>query len=99
MPIIFHVTTAIEWQAALQKGMYESASLPVEGFIHCSLAHQVEGVLERYFTDQNGLVKLVVETDKLNSQYVQEWSPSTQDIFPHIYGPININAVKEVIAL
>jgi uncharacterized protein (DUF952 family) len=99
MPIIYHVTTAAEWQTAQQKGQYEAASLPMEGFIHCSLAHQVDGVLERYFAGKTDLVKLVIETAKLTSQYVQEWSPSTQDTFPHVYGPINIDAVKEVIVL
>ncbi|WP_423055808.1 DUF952 domain-containing protein, partial [Bacillus atrophaeus] len=49
MPIIYHVTTAAEWKAALEKGVYESASLPKEGFIHCSQEEQVAGVLERYF--------------------------------------------------
>ena len=93
MPIIYHVTTEAEWKAAEEKGVYEAASLKAEGFIHCSEEHQVAGVLERYFAGQTGLVKLVIDTNKLTSRYVQEWSPSTQDTFPHIYGPINVDAV------
>ncbi len=99
MPIIYHVTTAAEWNTAKEKGYYESSSLKSEGFIHCSEEHQVAGVLERYFADQNGLVKLVIDTDILKSRYVQEWSPSTHDTFPHVYGPINREAVIDVIAL
>ncbi|MEP7372476.1 MAG: DUF952 domain-containing protein [Chitinophagaceae bacterium] len=99
MPIIYHVTTAAEWKAAREKGSYEAASLKSEGFIHCSEEHQVAGVLERYFADQNNLVKLVIDTTKLTSRYVQEWSPSIRDTFPHIYGAINIDAVTEVIVL
>ena len=49
MNIIYHVTTKNEWNNALQQGSYAAASLPVEGFIHCSKAEQVQGVLERYF--------------------------------------------------
>jgi len=45
MPIIYHVTTAEEWKAAQEKGVYEAASLKAEGFIHCSEEHQVAGVL------------------------------------------------------
>lgn len=99
MPIIYHVTTADEWISAYQKKSYEAASLKSEGFIHCSEEHQVAGVLERYFQEQTGLVKLVIDTDKLTSRYIQEWSPSVRDTFPHIYGPINIDAVVEVITL
>ena len=96
MPIIYHVTTAEEWNAAKGKGFYESPSLKTEGFIHCSEEGQVDGVLKRYFSGKKDLVKLVIDTDKLTSRYVQEWSPSTQDTFPHIYGPINQDAVISV---
>ena len=99
MPIIYHLTTATEWKAAQEKGFYEATSLKAEGFIHCSEEHQVAGVLERYFADQDNLVKLVIDTAKLTSRYVQEWSPSIRDTFPHIYGPINIDAVMEVITV
>ena len=85
--------------AAQEKGFYEAASLKTEGFIHCSEQHQVAGVLERYFKDKTGLVKLVIDTSKLKSRYVQEWSPSLMDTFPHIYGPINAEAVIDIIAL
>jgi len=99
MPIIYHVTTAAEWNAAQEKGFYEATSLKTEGFIHCSEQHQVAEVLERYFANKTGLVKLVIDTGKFTSRYVQEWSPSIRDTFPHIYGPVNRDAVIEIIAL
>lgn len=106
MPTIYHVTTAAEWNVAKQKarlsdgqGFYEVPSLKEEGFIHCSQEHQVAGVVERYFADKSGLVKLVIDTDKLTSRFVFDWSPSTQDTFPHIYGSINLDAVTDVIAI
>jgi len=99
MPLIYHVTTALEWNAAKQKGMYAAASLHKEGFIHCSQEQQVSAVLERYFEGMAGLVKLVIDTDKLTSRYILEWSPSVQDTFPHIYGPVNIDAVTEIVSI
>lgn len=99
MPIIYHVTTADNWKAAQEKGYYEHPSLKEEGFIHCSQENQVAGVLERYFAGMTGLVKLVIDTEKLTSKYIFDWSPSTQDTFPHIYGPINADAVTEVVPL
>ena len=97
MPIIYHVTTKQEWKNATEQGFYESPSLAAEGFIHCSQENQVDGVLERYFAGQKDLVKLVIDTDKLTSKYVFEWSSSVEDTFPHIYGPINTDAVIEVV--
>lgn len=97
MPVIYHVCTAGDWEAAKQRGHYLHPSLSAEGFIHCSQEHQVAGVLERYFAGQTNLVKLVIETGLLTSRFVFDWSPSTQDTFPHIYGPINLDAVTDVL--
>ncbi len=99
MPVIYHITTATEWSGAKQKGFYEHLSLAAEGFIHCSQEQQVESVLERYFAGKSDLVKLTIDTDKLSSKYVFDWSPSAQDTFPHVYGTINIDAVIAVSAL
>jgi uncharacterized protein (DUF952 family) len=99
MPIIYHVTTAEAWQEAKTKGFYDHLSLKEEGFIHCSHENQVAGVLERYFAGKTNLLKLVIDTDKLTSKFVFDWSPSSQDTFPHVYGTINIDAVVDVITL
>lgn len=95
MPIIYHVTTEADWKQAKENGFYESPSLKNEGFIHCSQEEQVAGVLQRYFVGKTNLVKLVIDTDKLTSQFIYEWSPSTTDTFPHVYGPINLDAVVD----
>ncbi len=99
MPVIFHVTTTKDWNTAKQKGYYEHSSLKDEGFIHCSQDQQIAGVLERYFVGQNDLIKLVIDTDKLTSKFVFDWSPSLADTFPHVYGPINTDAVIDVLPL
>lgn len=96
MNIIYHIATTDAWKKALESGAYEHPSLKEEGFIHCSQEHQVPGVLERYFAGQTDLVKLVIDTEKLTSRYVFDWSPSNTDTYPHVYGPINMSAVVEV---
>jgi uncharacterized protein (DUF952 family) len=93
MSEIYHITTATEWNAAKEKGFYEALSLKDEGFIHCSHEHQLAGVLERYFAGKTDLVKLVIDTDKLTCKFVFDWSPSLADTFPHVYGPVNLEAV------
>ena len=99
MALIYHIAFGADWDIAKQNGFYEHPSLKEEGFIHCSQEHQLSGVLERYFTGAKDLVKLVIDTEKLTSKLVYDWSPTVQDTFPHIYGVINLDAVVEIISL
>ena len=96
MTLIYHVTTNQEWSDAVKKGFYIAHSLESEGFIHCSKEEQVKGVLERYFSGKTDLVKLIIDTEKLTSVLKYELAPSIHEEFPHVYGPINLDAVMEV---
>jgi uncharacterized protein (DUF952 family) len=96
MPIIYHITTDASWNLSREIGEYTAPSLKDEGFIHCSQETQLADVKKRYFADRNDLLLLTIDTDKLTSPHIFEWSPSVQDTFPHVYGPINIDAVIEV---
>jgi len=99
MAIIYHITTKNEWEAACTTGAYTAPSLKEEGFIHCSREEQVAGVLERYFAGKTNLLKLVIDTAKLQSRLVEEMAPSVGETFPHIYGSINTTAVIAVEAI
>jgi chorismate synthase len=92
----YHVTSAANWEAAKEKGFYEADSLATEGFIHNSQDFQVAGVLDRYYRDQTGLVKLTIDPSKLTSPFKYELAPSVNQSFPHVYGPINVGAVVAV---
>jgi uncharacterized protein (DUF952 family) len=96
MPIIYHVTSSEEWETANEKGFYTAPSLTTEGFIHCSKEEQMQGVLQRYFAGKNDLVKLTIDTNKLNSPLQYDHSPSINEDFPHVYGPINLDAIIRV---
>jgi uncharacterized protein (DUF952 family) len=93
MAIIYHVTSQKEWEAAKARGFYVAPSLETEGFIHCSEANQVKGVLERYFAGKKDLVKLIIDTSALTSKLKYERAPSVNEDFPHVYGAINLDAV------
>jgi uncharacterized protein (DUF952 family) len=96
MPLIYHITTKDAWSKASETGSYTSPSLKEEGFIHCSELSQVEDIRSRFYAGVQDLVLLTIDTEKLTSQLIFEWSPSVQNTFPHIYGPINLDAVVEV---
>jgi uncharacterized protein (DUF952 family) len=91
--MIYHITSSQAWQEALEKGHYETESLFTEGFIHNSSAAQVAGVLDRYYKNKTGLILLHIDESKLTSPFKYEMAPSINEMFPHIFGPINIDAV------
>lgn len=91
--MIYHVTTKAAWQEAQAKGRYEHISLEKEGFIHnCSRA-QLAGVLDRYYKNTPGLLLLHIDENLLEAELKYELAPSVNEEFPHIFGPINLNAV------
>jgi uncharacterized protein (DUF952 family) len=94
--MIYHVVTEINWQNALLAGFYEAESLAKEGFIHTSKAEQVAGVLERYYKGQPNLFLLHIDETKLTAPLKYELAPSVNEEFPHIFGPLNIDAVVKV---
>lgn len=91
--IILHITDKAAWAKARQAGLYRGDSLEKEGFVHCCLASQVDQVLEKWFPDPSDLIILEVETDVLQAELVYENLEGGQELFPHIYGPINLEAV------
>jgi uncharacterized protein (DUF952 family) len=94
MPI-YHIVLPEVWEKFKDSDSYEAESLATEGFIHCSFAEQLEGVLERYYKGAADVLILTLDPERLTSKLVSE--PSTNnEIYPHIYGPINLDAVVEV---
>ena len=96
---IYHVTTQQKWEEAQVNGAFIADSLATEGFIHCSVEGQVAGVLDRYYKGQTGLVKSKIEKAKVERPLVFELAGSINEVFPHIHGPINLDAIVEVIKL
>ena len=92
--IIYHIVTPEIWEKFKDETEYEAESLQSEGFIHCSYRHQLDGVLERYYKNQAKVWVLHINPHLLKANLVAE--PSTGgEIYPHIYGKINVNAVVE----
>lgn len=93
---IYHITTLDQWGKAQEKGVYAADSLATEGFIHCSTEDQVAGVLERYYKGQTGLVKLTIDRSKVERPLIFELAGSINEVFPHIHGPLNLDAVVAI---
>jgi len=94
--MIYHVTTKTQWEQAFAKGFFEEPSLHTEGFIHNSTESQVAGVLERYYKNETDLVLLHINEERLTAPLKYELAPSINEMFPHIFGVINIEAVVKI---
>jgi uncharacterized protein (DUF952 family) len=94
---IYHITTRLAWSAEQKTGEYRASSMEREGFIHCSIAAQLLRVADNYFIGQHGLVILMIDPARLKAEVRWESGTDKQDeLFPHIYGPLNKDAVVRV---
>ncbi len=95
MTLIYHVVSEADWSKQAGQSTYEAASLRTEGFIHFSKREQVAGVLSRYYTGVPGLLLLHVDAAKLTPDLNYE-AATNNELFPHLYGPLNKDAVVQI---
>jgi glutathione S-transferase len=101
---LYHIATAPDWDRARQEGEYRTSTrgrtLSEEGFIHASTAAQVLPVANVVSLDeQQDLVLLVLDTSRIEAEIRREPVPGWADPFPHIYGPLNVDAVIRAVPL
>ena len=103
MAFIYHIARAADWEQACQDGEYTISTLDrtlaEEGFIHCSQPHQVEAVKTAHYQGIPDLVLLTIDTGRVTAPVRYDHVPGQPDPFPHIYGPLNPDAVVETRAL
>jgi uncharacterized protein (DUF952 family) len=103
---LFHVALATDWEAAQASGDYRVSTLgrrlEEEGFLHASYSHQWRGVLAAVYADvEDPLVLLEIDPGRLDVPVVVEpplAGPDLED-FPHVYGPLPVDAVVAVTPL
>ena len=96
---IFHLAESSHWVAAQASGTYARStlgrSLDEEGFIHASTAEQWPAVRRAFYSGvTEPLVLLEIDEARLTAPVVREvGNRETGELFPHVYGPINVDAV------
>ena len=96
MPIIFHIATRKAFKGKEQAASYRPELFALEGFIHCSTAEQIIKVANARFRGQTGLLLLCLDADRVKAEIRYENLEGGQELFPHIYGEINTEAVVQV---
>jgi uncharacterized protein (DUF952 family) len=94
--LIYKICSAGEWAEAERRGAFTGSAIDLsDGFIHFSTAGQVIETARRHFAGQDGLVLVTVDTTRLERAI--RWEPSRGgDLFPHLYGPLPVEATVEV---
>lgn len=99
MTTILHISSRADWQSAQLAGSYKADSLRTQGFIHCSRPGQVLGVANsnNRFQGQDDLVLLCIDPGMVGAEIRYENLDGGDDLFPHIYGPLSLNAVIDIL--
>ena len=91
---IFKIIDFDQWQNVKQSGTYLGSSKDKEdGYIHFSGEDQVKGTLEKYYSKQDNLVLLKVETLKLDHLIWEQASDG--NMFPHLYSSLDLSNVVD----
>ncbi|MDM7951953.1 MAG: DUF952 domain-containing protein [Cyanobium sp. CZS 25K] len=97
---LYHLALADEWRQAQAAGVYERStrgqSLQQVGFIHASGAEQVEATYGRFYADAGEVLLLSIDPGRLTAPVRWEPAPDTGEMFPHIHGPLPLEAVLAV---
>lgn len=98
---IYHLALADDWANARDgDGQYRVSTigrtLEEVGFIHCSFARQVRGVADAFYRDRTDVVLLTIERSKVRAPIREDHVAAANDAFPHIYGPLDVDAVVAV---
>jgi uncharacterized protein (DUF952 family) len=78
------------------EGVYRGDTLDSQGFIHCSTFQQIIKVANAVFHAQEGLLLLCIATNKVQAEIRYE-SAGGEELYPHIYGPLNLDAVVKAV--
>lgn len=103
MTELLHITERAAWLDAVPAGEYRistrGVTLDDQGFIHCSLRHQLRTVAEFLYGDADDLVVLVIDSDGVPAPVRYEAAEPGGEEYPHIYGPLPVSAVTDVITV
>jgi len=93
---IYHIITPRDWEESTDEGQLRTSTLEKEGFIHCCKENQIRFVVNNWFSGRDELLVITIDADKLESPLVFENSEAGEESFPHVYGPINLDAVVDI---
>lgn len=93
---IYKISPEVLWREAEKSGTFTGAPVDLaDGYIHFSTADQVAETAGKHFAGQNDLLLVAIDTKKLGETLKYEPSRGGA-LFPHLYAPLDLAAVKWV---
>ena len=94
--VIYKISDIALWRAAERERCFHGAGVDLrDGYIHFSTADQVVETAARHFVGIPDLLLIAVDADALGAAL--KWEPSRGGaLFPHLYGPLPLDAVAWV---
>ncbi len=93
---IYKIAPRSLWLEAERQGRFTGAPVDLaDGFVHFSTADQVRETAARHFAGQDDLLLIAVDEAKLGPALKYEPSRGGA-LFPHLYGPLLLDAVNWV---
>ena len=96
--VILHIIAHTDWAAAQHTSLYHGDTLATEGFIHCSTPAQVIIPANAFYHGRADLLLLVIDPARLTAPLLYEDTAGSGQAFPHLYGPLNLDAVQATVA-
>ena len=92
---IYKIFQLPAWTTFEQTGRYKGSPVDIsDGFIHLSCAHQMQGTLDKHYTDAKDLIVGQIDAAKLGEALKYEPSRGGED-FPHLYDDLSMDAVSQ----
>ena len=96
--VAFKIFTADQWATFKRDGVFTGAPVDLsDGYIHMSTADQLDETLAKHFAGQNDLTIAEVDLTALGDSVRWEVSRGNQ-LFPHIYGVLPMDAVRGTVS-
>ncbi|MGP9822113.1 DUF952 domain-containing protein [Salinarimonas sp. NSM] len=97
--LVYKIAPRALWEEARAAGVFAGAPVDLaDGFIHFSTSAQVRETARRHFAGQKDLLLVAVDARALGPALLYEPSRGG-DLFPHLYGPLPLDAVRSVAAI
>jgi uncharacterized protein (DUF952 family) len=91
--LIYHIVTIKEWELQKNNVFYKHPTLESEGFIHTSTIDQIDATIKRYYANEKKVIILTIDVSKVHAEIKYELAPKVNQLFPHIFGELNLDAV------
>lgn len=96
---VYKILAEAAYEAAKNEGRFLGTGDDLrDGFIHLSSGPQVSGTLAKHYPGEEDLLLLTLDPDRLGDAL--KWESSRDgELFPHLYGPLNLDAIVSADAL